>query len=99
MKPHPAEPTLSALAFITGNPALWPAGFVWDFRFTAHCAIGLAALTWPQAFPDGPCFDRAQELFDLNDAWAEHLFAPGYVLTMTHEQVAARIARYAEWVG
>lgn len=45
-------PSLKALAFTLRHPALWPPGFVWDYRACSTCAIGLAHRLWDE-MPDG----------------------------------------------
>ena len=91
----PTTPSLAVLAFRLKNRETWPPGYEFDFQRIETCAIGLAAILWPKAFPDGPDWWRAREVFDLNDAWARHLFLPGYVRTMTLEQTADRVSSYA----
>ena len=95
----PATPSLSVLAFRLRNRETWPPGYEFDFQRIETCAIGLAAILWPKAFPKGPDFRRAMKVFNLNEAWALHLFAPTYLRTMTLDQTADRISNYARMMG
>lgn len=92
-------PSLRALSFALRNRETWPSAFDgWNFASCYTCAMGLAALMWPQQIPN-PQVSAIAPAFGISAETASQLFCSTNcdvfeVAGITPEIVADRIDRH-----
>lgn len=40
------KPSLASLSYMLRHPDTWPEGFIWNYGYCEHCAMGLAHALW-----------------------------------------------------
>ncbi len=101
--PDLSVPSLENLAYVLRHRETWPQGFVWDYRYSPSCAMGLTHMLWPGSrlyfnLPDEITFKVRTPDTILRPRWPLSMFCvgrsvPGDFCGVQPEHVAAAVDR------
>jgi hypothetical protein len=105
--PNLTTPSLVGLAYLLRHKELWPKDFVWSYRTSNKCAIGLASAFWPavQEFGRVPFlyWAETQNYFGAGFDGFLNVFTERFEGTpyddVQPEQVADRIDIFVQKIG